>query len=497
MDHIMCKTCFGLGRISTRPTKRARAQGTNLKNGSQIGRVQRKCKSCEGSGLVVRSHEDETPCSNPCDRADVVIIGAGLGGCALALALQQRGIQTVVFEKDEGIDVRHQGYGLTMQQGAYALRDLGITLEQKISSSSHYSYTSSGNLIGCYGRGVNGCKKGSDEDKAQSGKFQRTNMHIPRQVLRKTLYDQLSPGTVRWGCRFVNYLITDGNSEGADKILVNFAGYPTFKTSVLVGADGIYSQVQKQKIGKPLVSLGVMVILGITSGEYEYVQERIFQTVDGNTRFYAMPFARCANAVWSQHSKESEQKDNYRTIFGNQQLAMWQLSFPMEKESARLLGKCQSDLKKVSFEKCRGWHHPVTDMIKNTPELLITGYPVYDRDPMTTQECRGQGSDWCITLLGDAAHPMSPFKGQGANQALLDAVCLARNLSLSPLGSQTKGIDTLESALTNYEAEMLARSKVKMEKSREAVSLLHSELALTPQNCTRAAAAREDLAVHT
>ena len=92
-----------------------------------------------------------------------------------------------------------------------------------------------------------------------------------------------------------------------------------------------------------------------------------------------------------------------------------------------------------------------------------------------------------VTLLGDAAHPMSPFKGQGANQALLDAVALAKALRGSDLCG---GGAPLADALATYEAEMMRRARPKVLKSREAAEQLHCEAATQPANSTRAAAAR-------
>jgi len=56
----------------------------------------------------------------------VAIVGGGIGGIALAAALQHRGVPCAVYEKDSSFEERRQGYGLTMQQGARALRSLGF-----------------------------------------------------------------------------------------------------------------------------------------------------------------------------------------------------------------------------------------------------------------------------------------------------------------------------------------------------------------------------------
>jgi salicylate hydroxylase len=85
------------------------------------------------------------------------------------------------------------------------------------------------------------------------------------------------------------------------------------------------------------------------------------------------------------------------------------------------------------------------------------------------------------------ASAMSPFKGQGANQALVDAVSIARNLVSSEFAHP--GRRPLAEALRSYEKEMCVRAAAKVLKSRTAAVYLHSPAALAQANVTRAMAA--------
>ena len=103
------------------------------------------------------------------------------------------------------------------------------------------------------------------------------------------------------------------------------------------------------------------------------------------------------------------------------------------------------------------------------------------------------GAESRVTVLGDAAHCMSPFKGQGANQALVDAIALAKSLStvFGPYkapGMEEKSIPQL---LRQFESEMLRRAGEKVEMSRQAAKFLHSTDALVVGNCVRSAASFE------
>lgn len=91
----------------------------------------------------------------------------------------------------------------------------------------------------------------------------------------------------------------------------------------------------------------------------------------------------------------------------------------------------------------RGWHEPVESLIEAAPDSNILRNDIYDRDPL---KAWGESR---VTLLGDAAHPMTPNLGQGACQAIEDALELARCLSTTT---------TLELAREKYEAIRIPRT---------------------------------------
>ncbi|MEI8366508.1 MAG: FAD-dependent monooxygenase, partial [Parachlamydiaceae bacterium] len=284
----------------------------------------------------------------------------------------------------------------------------------------------------------------------------RINVHIPRQSLRLALLEQLGDhDAVQWGHRLVSFKQCEGKSVELS-FQVNGV-MKNAKADLVVGADGVRSVVRSLLIGEdvtPLRYLGYMVILGICSLEALkglksslLDSATVFQTVNGYERIYMMPY-----------SLDS---------------VMWQLSFPMPEEEAKALS-AQGPLA-LKKEACRRtqWHTPIPQILSATLPAQISGYPVYDRELLKSELLEKAGA---CTLIGDAAHPMSPFKGQGANQALLDALALARHISIActPL-SKWRETGLRDIVLTDFEEEMLARSASKVKDSAEAVELLHSK----------------------
>ena len=377
---------------------------------------------------------------------------------AAAAALQRRGFDVVVLEADASFDSRKQGYGLTIQRQD-ATQALGISLAaDDAPSTSHYTFAADGAILGFYGEAFGAKSKGRQEAD-NSGRF----VHIPRQVLRQRLVEQLRPGTIRWGSRLRSF---EHSERG---VTVTLTDGTSIDAALLVGSDGIFSTVRRQLdlAGDRLNYVGLIVVLGIVEEGAAAVpplaRRRIFETVDGTTRIYAMPFTTTST--------------------------MWQLSFPYGEDAARAARQGSAALKAEIVRRCGGWHEPIPALLRGTPLESMAGYPVYDRDLLEADVLRKPGKEKekkgappaaqrRVTLIGDAAHPMTPFRAQGANQALSDAVLLADALveGIAAHGAKA-GVDA---ALPGFERKMLSRSARTVIGSREKAKELHSSLALQP-----------------
>ena len=457
----ICPDCKGRGKKSKKIRKNVRLRYKHALNQFEKSKddvsapVRPKaqlypCLNCNGSGLI---HSAGPPIADKENYPHVAIIGGGIGGIALAVACLHRSIPFTLYERDSGFDVRSQGYGLTLQQAGKAIKALGISsLKEGVISTRHVVHTTEGKVIGEWGM-----RKWIHPYPKKSPK--RRNIHIARQSLRLALLEQLGGNdAVQWGYQLIDFKEHEG--EGIELSFQVNGEKKYAKADLVIGADGIRSSVRRLLIGEdinPLRYLGCIVILGICplrnlNGLESSLLDSatVFQTANGNERIYIMPYA--ADSV------------------------MWQLSFPMPEEEAKTLSSLGVHALKEEAYRRTQWHDPIPQILEATMEAQVTGYPVYDRDLLDPELMRKAGP---ITLIGDAAHPMSPFKGQGANQTLLDAVALAREISIKcgPF-SQWKEAGVRESVLTEFESEMLERCASKVKDSADAVEFLHSEIVL-------------------
>eukprot|EP01041_Mallomonas_annulata_P007670 gene7670-15702_t len=470
---------------------------------------------------------------------NVAIIGGGLGGLAAALALQRNGIECRVFERDKRLSDRNQGYGMTLTNNSKGpLARLGL-LDTCIicdcPSNCHWIFSSSGDILGYYGRAF---KHNTEQCNPERG-----NLRIPREDLRRMLLESLKPGTVQWDKR-LTYI-----QETHDFVKCEFEDGTIYQSDLLIGADGIGSVVRQardfmlhtglkefsslkssieQKIPHAkrmkkdssdcstsisnttssstteLKYLGVAAIIGISTATHTLLEKQGFYVLDGQHRLFTMPF-RCLSGheqekditVVTASDSSNSTISTPTSILTSPYQTMWQLSFSESDEMVARQLRCssESEMTTEALRRTEHWFQPVHDLIRGTVPGEIWATPLYDREPME-QWRRGEGSR--VSVLGDACHPMSMFKGQGANQALEDGPLLAswlnrpttRTADRGSGGSGSGGSGDLikplnrEVLLTRmrcFEREMIARTAPKVAASRLAASQYHSNSALNDE----------------
>jgi hypothetical protein len=198
-ESTMCPGCLGEGLVlkkkgykATSISRSLETQLSILSNRRRPHHAIRPCDLCYGTGLQVNNNSPSahsTATSNV-DTASlhVNIVGGGIGGCALALALCQRNISCTLYERDISSNVRSQGYGLTIQQGFKSLQSLGLIhpLERQssigIKGAGHYVYQSDGTIQsrwGSHSSRSSACNTGKTTERNPK----RFNVIIPRKDL--------------------------------------------------------------------------------------------------------------------------------------------------------------------------------------------------------------------------------------------------------------------------------------------------------------------------
>jgi len=465
---IVCKKCKGQGKNSRKLIKDSRQKSQKgvfqfkKNSGEDLTSIKLKrhlyaCKTCKGSGLII---SEVPPLANKNLYPNLAIIGGGIAGVALAVACLHRGIPFTLYERDTNFEARSQGYGLTLQQASKSLKGFGLfKLHQGVISSRHVVHTTEGKVIGEWGM-----RKWMPTKEVSA--LKPSNIHIARQALRLELLNQLGgPNFVKWDHKLI--ALQKDTTEGVKLRFKVNGNLRETSADLVVGADGIRSTVRKLlplKDNDSLHYLGCIVILGICplnklKGLDSPLLDSatVFQTANGKERIYMMPYTTDS--------------------------IMWQLSFPLsETEAKALSNKGPKELKNEASRRTQ-WHNPIPQVLKATSEANISGYPVYDRELLNSEAMENLGE---ISLIGDAAHPMSPFKGQGANQALLDALALARGISRGcQPSSKWREVGIRKSVLTEFEAEMIYRTTPKVKDSAAAVKFLHSKQILKVENKPR------------
>jgi 2-polyprenyl-6-methoxyphenol hydroxylase-like FAD-dependent oxidoreductase len=299
-----------------------------------------------------------------------LVVGGGIGGLAAGIALRRVGIEVTVLEQARELDAVGAGLGLAAN-AVQALERLGVADQLRARGEA------AGTLV---------ARKPSGATLLELPLQGRGMLGVHRADLQEVLAGALSEGLrLRAACT--------GFRDDGDRVTVELGDGEKLQGDVLVGADGVRSKTRAWLLqdGPPSYAgyTGWRAVTELADGS---MLGRMSETWGRGVRFGLIPI-------------------------GSGRLYWFVSESRPEPEAPMMPGDKSSLARLVS-----GWHDPIQASIASTPEEAISGTGIYARAPARAW---GQGR---VTLLGDAAHPMTPDLSQGAAQALEDAVVLAASL---------------------------------------------------------------------
>ncbi|WP_158798752.1 NAD(P)/FAD-dependent oxidoreductase [Pedobacter sp. L105] len=369
----------------------------------------------------------------------VAIIGGGPGGLTLARLLQLKGVNVRVYERDINEYARVQGSPLDMHEesGWAALRSANLVDEYK----KNVIQGADKKVI------VNARAEVffSDHENKSNEKLggEPPRPEISRGALRKVLLSSLQQETVVWDSQFISM---EKQNEGW---LMHFKNGSSVYADLVIGADGANSKIRPYITEIKAFYSGVtMVEINIASAEK--ATPHIYKLMNGGK---IMAFGNGRNILGGQK--------------GNGDLGFY-ASFKPDENWATDSGLDFSDraqlltwFKKEYADWSNIWYELFDNAIMPAVPRRIYCMPLDQTwEPLTN-----------LTLLGDAAHVMPPFAGEGANTSMFDALELSECLS-------SDQYPTLREAIADYENSMRQRAAKAAKQSLDNANLMHSDGAL-------------------
>ncbi len=368
----------------------------------------------------------------------IAVVGGGPGGLTLARLLQLKNIDVTVYERDANKNARVQGAPLDLHEnsGLAAIRQAGLldVFKQNFMPGADREVITNERAEVLY----------SEYDKPEENfGYEHFRPEIDRGVLRRILLESLQPGTVVWDAHFISM------EKQGDGWLLHFKDGSTAYADVVVAADGANSKIRPYVTGIKPFYTGITMLEGNVYNAPETIPN-VAALLNGGK---IMAFGNTKNLLMGQ--KANNEVGFYASFKASEDWAKTSgLDF---KDNAQVLHWF-----KTAYPE---WSSFWDELFVNNAVPFIPR-PIY---------CMPLDKEWeaqhNVTLLGDAAHLMPPFAGEGVNMAMLDALelceCLTSDTYPTPLD-----------AIAAYEINMRKRASVIAQESLDNGEKMHSPTAL-------------------
>jgi 2-polyprenyl-6-methoxyphenol hydroxylase-like FAD-dependent oxidoreductase len=364
----------------------------------------------------------------------IAIVGGGPGGLTLARLLQMNGAHVNVYEREASRHVRVQGATLDLHEesGLKALHEAGLM------EAFRANYRPGADKLRILDKHVNLL---FDDAGSEPGELFRPE--IDRGPLRDILLNSLKPGTVVWDSHFAS-LVPQG-----DAFRLQFKNGTTAQADLVIAADGANSRIRPYLTPIQPFYSGVTMVEGSVY-DSEKASPKVHQLLNGGKLFVM-----------------SDEKSLIVSSKGDGSLVFY-TGCLTDEHWVRDSGINFADKTQVVSwfkETFAGWDPLWHELFEHASSTFIPR-PQYCMPFDQTWEAQPN-----LTMLGDAAHLMPPFAGEGVNMAMLDALELAQCLL-------SEAFPDIHSAIAAYEQQMRARASEVARLTMEQTAILHSPDAL-------------------